>query len=455
MTGADLDLAEVIDASPVSRFQAGVVTLCALVAGVEGFSTIGASFAGPALARAWSLPKSTLGLFFSAGLSGLMLGAFLLAPLADRVGRRPVLIGCPALFGLGGLAMAASPSLPFLFAAWFVTGLGIGGAMPNAIAATSEFAPRRIRSLMIVLAFSGFIVGSIIAGMVSARLIGAYGWRAVFLASGLLPLMLAPFVALFMPESLRFLLERGRVEAATAIMRRIAPAATPVDAVWRRGGFGAPRASLPELFRAGRRRNTALLWIVGFCSLLDLFLLSSWLPTEIVSLGVSLAGAILISVLLPVGGLCGVVLGLALDRFGPAKTLVFAYLVGGLATVCMALCGRNIPLLIGSVLCAGFGMLGGQTAANAAAAMAYPLPMRSTGVGWFFGVGRLGSIVGPALAGVLLSAGLSGRNLFLLSVIPILGAALASAGLRVGPAEARPARAVEAEASALVSSSRL
>ena len=431
------------------------MTLCALVAGVEGFSTIGASFAGPALTRAWSLPKSTLGLFFSAGLFGLMLGAFFLAPLADRFGRRPVLIGCPALFGLGGLAMAASPSLPFLFTAWFVTGLGIGGAMPNAIAATSEFAPRRIRSLMIVLAFSGFIIGSIIAGVASARLIGGYGWRAVFLASGLLPLALAPFVAMFMPESVRFLLERGRVEAASAIMRRIAPAGTPMDAIWRAGVLDAPRASLAELFRAGRGRNTALLWIVGFCSLLDLFLLSSWLPTEIVSLGVSLPGAILIRVLLPLGGLCGVGLGLALDRFGPARTLAFAYLVGGTATVCMALCGRDIPLLVVSVLCAGFGMLGGQTAANAAAAMAYPLPIRSTGVGWFFGVGRLGSMVGPALAGVLLSAGLSGRNLFLLSVIPILGAALASAGLRGEPAEARSPRAIGAEAAALAPSSPL
>ena len=238
-------------------------------------------------------------------------------------------------------------------------------------------------------------------------------------------------------------------------MHRIAPS-TAAAATWRSAeAVGSPRASLAELFRAGRARNSTLLWIVGFCSLLDLFLLSSWLPTEIASLGVPVAGAIGISVLLPVGGLCGVVLGLALDRFGPAKTLVFAYLVGGVATVCMALCGRTIPLLVVSVLCAGFGMLGGQTAANAAAAMSYPLAIRSTGVGWFFGVGRFGSIVGPALAGVLLSAGLTGRDLFLLSVIPILGAALAASGLRIGPRPDHPAFRDGAEAAALLPTSPL
>ena len=444
------DIAEVINASPVGRFHIGVVVLCSLVAAVEGFNTVGVSFVAPALAHAWAVPKSTLGLFFSTGLFGLMLGAFLLAPLADRIGRRPLLVGCPLLFGFGGLAMGASPSLGFLFIAWFVAGLGIGGAMPNAIAAASEFAPHRLRSTMVVLAFSGFIVGCILAGLTAARLIETYSWRAVFLTGGALPLLLTPFVAIFMPESARFRLMRGDAQAVSAMMRRINPA-LPKDASYRTAGVGGPKASLAQLFASGRARNSALLWIVGFCSLLDLFLLSSWLPTQMRALGLPITTAILMGVLLQVGGLCGVALGRVLDHFGPARTLSFAYLVGAAATVCLALCGRDFPLLVISVLCAGFGILGGQTAANATAASAYPLAMRSTGVGWFFGVARLGSILGPVLAGALLSGGLSNRNLFLLSLIPLLCAAGAASGLRVAPMNGRKEPG-EAELTASVTS---
>jgi AAHS family 4-hydroxybenzoate transporter-like MFS transporter len=251
-----------------------------------------------------------------------------------------------------------------------------------------------------------------------------------------LPLLLVPVVLFLLPESVRFMASKdGTQTQVAALMRRIDPS---VQAETRfvlddhsKGGM-----SIAALFRDGRAKRTLFLWVLGFCSLLDVFLMSTWLPTQIHALGVSVFIAILIGTLLQVGGMVGMVLGWVLDRLGPPKTLALAYFIGAVAIACIAMVGGNVPLLSLSVLAAGFGVLGGQTAANAVAAESYPTEIRATGLGWFLGVGRLGSIIGPSLAGFLLSVGVSNRNVFLLAVIPALVAAAAALGL--GPVK-RPA----------------
>jgi AAHS family 4-hydroxybenzoate transporter-like MFS transporter len=325
--------------------------------------------------------------------------------------------------------MAASTSVEMLFAFRFVTGLGIGGAMPNAIAMTSEYVPSRIRSLMVVMMFNGFIAGSIAAGLTAARIVEALGWNSVFIVGGVLPLLLAPAILLLLPESVRFLASKeGRQAQVSSLMRRIDPSLA-ADTRFVLDDHSDARMSVAALFRDGRARRTILLWLLVFCSLLDLFLMTNWLPTQIASLGVSVAIAILISTCLQVGGMIGMVQGWMMDRMGPSRTLMLAYLIAAVAIACIGLVGDNVPLLTVSVLCAGFGIIGGQTAANAVAAGSYPTEIRSTGIGWFLGIGRIGSIVGPSLAGWLLSVGVSNRDVFLLAVIPALCAAAAAFGL--------------------------
>ena len=422
MTDRTVGITAVIDSNRFGALQARIVALCALTGFVEGFGINSAGYVAPALAKAWMLKPGVLGAFFSTGLFGLMLGALFIAPIADRVGRKPVLVASLVLFGLGALAASASSSLQMLIPIWFLTGLGVGGAMPNTIAVTSEYTPHRMRSLMVVLAFDGFLLGSIAAGLTAVALIKAMGWWAVWRVGGVLPLILAPLLWAFLPESVRFLAGRPERQAEVAcLIRRIDPHAP--DGV--RYGLDEPagRVSVRALFAAGRGRRTILLWVIVFCSLLDLFLMANWLPTQIGSLGVAAPVALVLGALLQVGGLVGMALGWSLDRYGAAPTLIAAYLLGALAIAGIAVSGSYVPALGACILCAGFGIVGGQSAANAVAATAYPTEVRSTGVGWYLGVGRIGSIIGPGLAGMLLASGVSNRDVFLMAVIPALAAA--------------------------------
>ncbi|HLA73450.1 MAG TPA: MFS transporter [Steroidobacteraceae bacterium] len=429
MATQTLGVAKVIDEGSLSAFQIRVVVLCALIAFAEGFDAQSAGFVAPTLARVWSLSPNMLGLFFSLGLVGLMLGALFIAPLADKFGRRPLLLACLVGFGLGSIGMAESSSIEVLYTFRFLTGLGIGAAMPNVIALTSEYVPRRIRSFMVVLMFNGFILGSITAGLTAARLAVSIGYEPVFLIGGIVPLVLSVIMFFLLPESIHFLAsQEGRQDKVAALMRRI-NASLPAGARFTLGESRASRMSVKALFRDGRAGRTILLWILVFCSLLVLFLLTNWLPTQIRSLGVALGIAILMGALLQLGGMVGIVQGWMIDKWGPAKTLTMAYLIAAFAIAGLAFAGNSVPLLALTVFCAGFGIIGGQTAANPVASMAYPTEIRSTGVGWFLGVGRLGSIVGPALAGHLITIGWSSKEIFLLATIPALIAAAAAFAL--------------------------
>jgi MFS transporter, AAHS family, 4-hydroxybenzoate transporter len=425
------NVGEIIDQQPVGAFQKMVVLLCTTVVFFEGMTTQAAGYVGPALGEVWQLGPEQLGFFFTAALIGLMLGGVFVAPLADRIGRRPVLIGCVALFSLCSLASAVSPSIAVLDLARFLTGLGIGGGMPNAIALTAEYAPHRRRNAMVAVMMSGFIFGSIAGGLVSAWLVPDWGWPSVFIAAGLLPLALLPVLIALLPESIRFLVVQANTGAAVAkLVRRIAPTAG-MDATTRflieeRSTSGI---SVAALFRDERARTTLLLWTTYFMSLLNLYLFASWLPTHTHGLGISVGLSILVGTMLQIGGAFGTVFGWLNDRIGHGLTIFAAYLIAAICIACVGLSGANLPMLIMAVFGAGFGIIGGQNSLNAAAAVAYPTQIRSTGVGWAIGIGRVGSIAGPSIAGILLQTGVTTENIFYLAVIPALAASLCGAAL--------------------------
>ncbi len=404
------DVAEILERR-LSGLQKSVVGLCGAILFVEGVNAQAAGYIAPALMHDWSLSSSDLTSFLVSGLVGLMLGGLVVAPLADRVGRRPVLLACVALFGVCSIASAASASIVMLNALRFLTGLGVGGAMANAISLTAEYSPERRRSSMVAVMLIGFIVGSIAVGLIAAALVPAYGWQAVFVVGGTLSLLLLPLLYFALPERLI-----KRLDPAVEIDRntRLVVEERPAAGI-----------SVLALFRDGRARVTVLLWVIYFMSLLNLYLVASWLTTHITALGIPVGTAILIGTMFQVGGAFGSIFGWMVDRRGASIAITTAYLIGAFAIASIGLAESNRLLLGLATLAAGFGIIGGQTATNGLAAMSYPTQIRSTGVGWATGIGRVGSIVGPGLAGILVGLGVSTQHIFYMAVIPALCASLA------------------------------
>lgn len=423
-----VDVAEFIDAQPVGGFQFRLLLTCAAVLFLDGFDTQAIGYVAPALAKEWGLTKAALGPVFSAGLFGLMIGALIFGPLADRIGRRKIIIFSTLAFGIGTLATAFVQDVNALLAIRFLTGLGLGGAMPNAIAMTSEFNPRRRRATMVMIMFCGFSVGAALGGFLAAALIPHFGWRSVFVVGGLAPLLLVPVLALRLPESVRFLALTGRAnERVAQLLRLINPkvafAPETQFVVHEPALAGIP---VLHLFAAGRTLVTLLLWVVFFMSLLDLYFLSNWLPTVLNDLGASVSEAAVIGSTLQVGGVVGAfALGSIIDRFS-FRALALVYLIAVFAVGAIGQLGHSVVLVSLAIFVAGFCVVGGQIAANALAAAFYPTSVRSTGVGWALGVGRVGSIVGPLVGGVLLSLKWSTASVFICAAAAALCAALAS-----------------------------
>ncbi len=341
------NIAEILDRRKVGAFQAGVIALATAIVFVEGLNMQAAGYIAPSLEQSFNLTRPDLTLFFTAGTVGLMLGALLVAPLADRLGRRPVLIGCVFLFGLASLLTAASPSIAVLDAFRFLTGLGIGGGMPNAVALTAEYSPGRSRSSMVAVMLTGFILGSIAAGLIAASLVPAHGWQSVFVVGGVLSLLLAPILFVVLPESLRFLvLQGGSRELIGRHLCRIDPAliigSETRFIVDEHSRSGHP---VTALFKEGRARTTVLLWTIYFMSLLNLYLLASWITTHVHSLGIAVGLSILIGTMLQVGGVFGAVFGWMVDKKGPSRAIFVAYLIGALAIACIPLAGANLIAL--------------------------------------------------------------------------------------------------------------
>jgi MFS transporter, AAHS family, 4-hydroxybenzoate transporter len=425
---SEIDVAELIDQQPVGGFQIGLLATCAAVLTLDGFDTTSIGFVAPSLAKEWGLTKGALGPVFSAGLFGLMIGALVFGPLADRIGRKKIIILSTLAFGIGALATAFVRDVNTLLAIRFLTGLGLGGAMPNAIAMTSEFSPHRRRATMVMIMFCGFSAVAALVSLLAAALVPQFGWRSVFVVGGVAPLLLVPILALLLPESVRFLALTGRANARVAqLLTFINPKATFAPAtqfvVHEPGLAGFP---VLHLFRDGRTLVTLLLWVVFFMSLLDLYFLTNWLPTVLNDLGASLSEAAAIGSMLQVGGVVGTLaLGSVIDRFS-FRALALVYFIAVFAVGAIGQLSHSVVFVTMAIFAAGFCMVGGQIAANALAAGFYPTSVRATGVGWALGIGRVGSIVGPIVGGMLLTLKWSTASVFVAAAIVALCAALAA-----------------------------
>jgi AAHS family 4-hydroxybenzoate transporter-like MFS transporter len=407
-------------------FQLMLLVLCGLCLVIDGFDAQAMGYVAPSVIGEWHVSKVALGPVFSASLFGMLLGALGLSVLADRIGRRPVLIGATLFFALAMLATPLVTTIPALLTLRFITGLGLGCIMPNAMALVGEFSSTTHRVKRMMLVSCGFTLGAALGGFISAALIPSYGWRAVFWVGGTVPLLLAFAMLAKLPESLQFLVLKGRHERALRWLTRFDPS-LPIGpntrlVVREKAASGAPVA---ELFRAGRTPVTLILWAISFMNLIDLYFLSNWLPTVMHEAGYTPATAVIVGTVLQTGGVVGtLLLGWFIERFGFVRVLFVCFVAATLTVGMIGMVAQALPWLLAVVFAGGFCVVGGQPAVNALAGHFYPTSLRSTGIGWSLGIGRIGSVIGPLVGGQLIALNWSNAALFHAAAVPVLCSAL-------------------------------
>jgi MFS transporter, AAHS family, 4-hydroxybenzoate transporter len=402
-----LDVAALIETRPIGLAQRTVIALCAFVAMLDGLDLQSIGLAAPAMGGELHIAPQAFGLVFSAALAGLALGAFLFGPVADRAGRKRVLVGATFCFGFFTLATAYAGSLPELLAWRFLAGVGLGGAMPSFISLASEYVPKARRAAVVSLLWAGFPLGGVVGGLLGSRIIPAYGWQSIFVVGGVLPILLSMLLAIALPESVSFLVATGKSEDRIGrTLRRIFPDVSTAGEI--RLEFVkeiAPRATLLQLFRAGRAAVTLLLWASFFFAFMILVTNSSWSPILLRRVGIAAEQSALALALFNFGSLFGsAAAGMLLNRFGTLRVLPPTFTLGALA---YATVGWSAPSLNAVMMAQGlFGLLLGCASSGliALSAVYYPVAIRSTGVGWATGIGRLGSVAGPLAVGQMVGA---------------------------------------------------
>lgn len=417
---------DVIDSRPVSRFQGMTILLCGLVLLLDGFDTQAMGFLVPPIAEELGIPLPAFGTVLSAGLFGLMLGAMGSGPIADRWGRKWAIIVSSLVFGSFSLITPQADTVGELVALRFLTGLGLGGAMPNVVALASEYAPKRLQPILVTLIFVGMGGGAVLASLVGQALIPIWGWRSVFYVGGVLPIALALLLVKVLPESVRFLTARGGdPRKVNAIMRRIAPdlGDTPLAPMPPDRHTGV---AVTHLFTEGRMLGTLLLWVPFFMNLLILYFILSWLPSLLRQAGMPVSAGITAVMSFSIGGIVGTILqGPLMKGVGVFPAILGEFLASLGLVILASLIFANFPVMMAVTFLLGVTVQGAQAGINALSAMYYPTVIRSTGVGWALGVGRIGSIIGPFIGGLMLAAQWTPQQIFMAGAVPALCAAAA------------------------------
>ncbi|SIT47349.1 Major facilitator superfamily (MFS)4-hydroxybenzoate transporter [Paraburkholderia piptadeniae] len=434
------DVAAVIDSRSMSAFQWGIVATCTLAMAVDGFDAQAIGYVAPALIKDLGFSRAMLGPIFTAGVLGMGIGNLLLGLVSDKMGRKPVLVASLIAFGLLSLMKSKTSSPEMLIFLQFAAGAGIGGAYPNAIALTSEYVPANRRSSLVTLCAMGYLAGTTLGGFLAAALLPTFGWRSVFVVGGAIPLAVALVALMTVPESSRQLVAFGQsTERVRRILSRVAP-----DLGLPRGaefivGIEQNERGFPvrRLFGDGRAVYTSLIWTTVFMLLVATYFVFSWLPTLFAEAGMSIGSSVLASSAFPVGSaLSSLALARLLRRRWATLALSGVCALYAVALTAMGWMTHDFLLLVAVVFLAGVGS-GTQGVTHALNVAVYPALIRSTGVGWATGIGRLGSMLGSLMGGVLVAWKWGTVQILYVAAVPCVIAALAMILIYLLPATRR------------------
>jgi len=423
-----IDVTAVIDNARFGRAHLRIVLLCAVLILLDGFDLGAISFAAPEFIKLLQIDRAMIGPVFSAGLFGLTLGALLFGLLGDRWGPRRVFVLCGVIFGICTLGTATATTMPTLLAWRFLAGVGLGGASPLSIAIASNVCPRRIRTSVVMVMYVALAVGQVVGGYTYA-LFTSFGWRSIFYVGGIVPLMLTPAFLLWLPETLPYqVMHNAPAARIRAVLAQLSPGEDfSAETRFTVSQEDRPGFQVALLFRDGRAWLTTVLWAVFFTSIVAIYFYNTWLPTLLRDSGLSQTQIIAITTAIQLGGVFGTLAAApTVLKLGAFRTVSLGYLCAALAMLVLGSGATSFAFLFSATLAVGFFLIGTQSALNASSANVYPPSLRATGVGWGFGIGRIGSVISPSLAGLLVSLHWSPAELFRIAAAPTLLACLAA-----------------------------
>ena len=446
MSTSTVNVNNVVDNAKFTKSHLSIMLWCLILILFDGYDLAINGVALPLLMKDWGLTAVQAGMLASTALAGMMFGAMMFGTLADRIGRKKVIMICVFLFSTFTFAGGFATNPTEFGVLRFIAGLGIGGVLPNLVALTSEYAPKRLRSTLVTTMFSGYAMGGIMAALFGSWFTADHGWQIMFFIAGI-PLLLLPLAWKFLPESLTFLVKVERTAEARQMIQKISPehslsstAKLELTEVVVPGG-----TSVKALYKQGRGLSTALFWLCFFMCLLTLYALGSWLPKLMMAAGYSLGSSLTFLLAMNIGAVIGTVGGgILADKFHLKPVIITLCLAGAVA---LSLLGFNSPqpVIYLLVAVAGACAIGSQILLYSYVAQYYPLSVRSTGIGWASAVGRTGAIVGPILIGYLLSQELPHQINFMAVGIPVVIAAIAVFFIRKAQTDEEVAAEAEAQ----------
>ena len=428
-----IDPRAVVDEAPMSPLQIAAVAITVGLNALDGFDVLSISFAAPGIAAEWGIDRAALGVVLSMELIGMAIGSVLLGGVADRVGRRPMILGCLAVMAFGMFMVTTAHDIVTLSAWRVLTGLGIGGMLAAINAAAAEFANARRRNLALAIMVIGYPIGAVVGGSVSALLLKGGDWRAVFEFGAVITACLIPLVWLFVPEPVQFLVARrpaGALEKINHTLARMGhgpvealPPPTPDEA----------QASVIDILRPGLRATTLLVTLAYFAHIVSFYFILKWVPKIVVDLGYPPAQAAGVLIWANVGGAAGgAIFGLFAQRFALKPMTVVALAISSVMVALFGAAGvRSLGGLAALACASGLFTNGAVVGLYTIFARAFPTHVRATGTGFAIGVGRGGAALSPILAGFLFSAGLPLAGVATALACGSLVAAFALAGVKL------------------------
>ena len=422
---------DIVHESKITPMQWLIMAICFVAYVLDGFDVAVISFAAPAISAEWGIAADQLGMVFSSGVLGMTLGAMFLASLADLYGRRLIVCLMLLMAGAATVGVAYTQTVPQLIALRFVGGLGLGALMAALAPLVGEYSPRRHRTLILAAIFSAGPLGPVIGGLIAAPMITEHGWQSIFLYAGILTILVGLLQYAVVPESMAFIIKRrphGALDKVNRILRYIGQ-----DRIERLPETGAGQrsesASVISLLTPARRSKTLLVWLTFFLAFATVYFFTSWLPQILVNAGWPQDQAIRGAVTMAFGSVIGTTLIGGLAKWKPLNRIItVAFVIGGLTAAAlgtMLLAADTVPPVVVwiSLLLIGITVMGGFTNLYTVALTVYPAQIRSTGLGWAAGLGRGGAVLSPAVAGLLIAAGVSMPALSLYFALPIFVAA--------------------------------